>query len=119
MVFKKTLVYPLENSGILKIRTFHTYKKHKNGGLRNFGFLYGSIRDFTDKSKNLLGKKKKFFFFKSKKPLQRKDLSTFIFFKNTGVTLKKRLTIKGSLVKGPFLYTIKKKKLKTSFSLII
>ena len=119
MVFKSTKIKIMDNSGLLKAKVFHVYgSKHRNS-LSQPGFVYSSIRDTYQSLQNYIGKKKRIFVVQTRKVKQKKDSSFFIFLKNGGVTIKKRTSIMGKFSKGPFPFTIKRRKLSSSFNTLI
>ena len=119
MVFKQTCIHIIDNSGFIKSKIFHVYGLKKSLCLNKPGFVYGSIREVYKKLQKSIGKKKRIFITTTVKNKKRNDGTFINFFKNSGLPIKKRTSVVGSLVKGPFINTIKRRKLRSSFNQII
>lgn len=114
MIQKSSLVKPFDTSGITKANVFHVYKKL--GKIAYTGdFLKVSARDVNPESN--VKKKSKHISILIKTIYNNKKLdSSYIKFNQNGlVILKKRLTPKGTNVKGPASRNIKRKKFISSF----
>lgn len=114
MIQKSSLIKPFDTSGITKTNVFHVYKKL--GKIAYTGdFLKVSAREINPEC--VFKKKSKHISILIKTIFKNKRLdSSFIKFKQNGlVILKKRLTPKGTNVKGPASINIKRKKFVASF----
>jgi len=115
MIQKNSKIKPVDNSGVLKANVFHVYKNLNRIALTG-DFLKVSVRDINPDS--LIKKKSKHISILIKTVYNnlKKD-GSFIKFKNNGlVLLKKRLTPRGSNLKGPVSRNVRRKKFVSSFS---
>ncbi len=109
-----------DTCGVVYVKCFHVYQKKKSliGLVGNF--VKVSIRKTHSRLKQKLRRKKsKAIFITSRQFFSKPDGSVLKFYKNTCVLLKKRLTPRGKLVKGPIVYNFKRKKFISSFSRIL
>jgi len=115
MIQKNSIIKPVDNCGILKSNVFHVYKNLNKIALSG-NFLKISAREI--KPECLLKKKSKHIsiLIKTKYKNIKKDGSFIKFKKNGIVILKKRLTPKGSNLKGPVSRNVKRKKFISSFA---
>lgn len=116
MIQKTSLIAPADNCGVLKTNVFHVYKGGK-GRLAFVGdFLKISVREISLESSIKKKSKHRSILVRTKFWVNRKDSSYISFENNSLVLLKKRLTPKGKIIKGPISWTIKRKKFVSSFS---
>lgn len=115
MIQKNSILKPIDNCGVLKSNVFHVYKNLKRIALTG-DFLKTSAREV--KPESIIKKKSKHISILIKTVYKNKKLDgSFVkFFKNGLVILKKRLTPKGSNLKGPASRNLKRKKFISSFS---
>ena len=119
MIQKGSILSTGDNSGVLKTRVFHVYKGAK-GRIGYVGdFFKVSAREVLPE--NLIPKKSKHksIVIRTKYKNIRKDGSYIFFIKNTLILLKKRLTPKSTLLRGPISKNIRRKKFISSFTKII
>jgi len=115
MIQKNSKLKPVDNSGVLKANVFHVYKNLNR--IANTGnFLKISVRDL--KPESIIKKKSKHISILVKTIYKNSKLDgSFVKFKKNGlVILKKRLTPKGSNLKGPVSRNVRRKKFMSSFS---
>jgi ribosomal protein L14 len=116
MIQKSTVLKPIDSCGVYKVKVFHVYKG-SNGKL-SFSGDFVKVSAKIVKPENPIKKKTKHrsIIIKTRYKNIRLD-GSFIKFKQNGlVLLKKRLTPKGSTLKGPVSHFIKRKKFISSFS---
>jgi large subunit ribosomal protein L14 len=114
MIQKNTKIKPVDNSGVVKANVFHVYKNLNRIAVTG-NFLKISVREL--KPESLIKKKSKHISILVKTKYKNKKLDgSFIKFKNNGlVILKKRLTPKGSNLKGVVSRNVRRKKFISSF----
>jgi ribosomal protein L14 len=124
MIKKRTVLHVTDNCGVIKARVIHHifgFKK-KTSYLGHFNKV--SVRKRKTeyawiKSKRVniprKGKKLKAYFVRSRYNYVKPDGSRLNFKTNSAVILKKRLTIRGKYVFGPFVYGLRRKKILGSF----
>lgn len=119
MIQKESVLNPLDNSGILKVKVFHIYRggKGKIGYVGNFFKV--SAREVKPESTFKKKSKHRSILIKSVYKNIKKDGSYVSFGKNGLILLKKRLTPKGSLIRGSISWLIRRKKFLSSFSGVI
>jgi large subunit ribosomal protein L14 len=119
VIQKHTYLVPTDKCGVFWVRVFHVYNGFNQKITYTGRFVKVSVR--ATKPNNWLRKKTKVkaFIIRTRKYFKKIDSSTILFFYNTGVLLKKRLTPRGKEIFGPILYNIKRKKFINSFSLRI
>ena len=124
MLKKKTILNIIDNCGVLKVKVIHHIfgfnKKTTKPGHFNKVTVNKRRADYVwVKSKKIKiykkGKKLISYFIRSKYKHTKLDGSSIKFKDNCSVILKKRLTIKGRYVKGPFIYGLRRKKILGSF----
>ncbi len=125
MIKKLTLLGIADNCGIKQVKVIHNYL--------GFQKLTSGVGDFIKVSvrkrkynyswiKNkrvyvpLKGKKFKSYFLRARYRYTKNDGSVFFFKENTTAILKKRMTMRGRYVRGPFIYGLKRKKIIASFA---
>jgi len=115
MIQKNSKLKPSDNSGVLKANVFHVYKNLNRIAVTG-NFLKISVREI--KPESLIKKKSKHISILIKTTFKNSRLdSSFIKFNTNGlVILKKRLTPKGSNLKGPVSRNVRRKKFISSFS---
>lgn len=116
MIQKNTYLVPTDKCGVFWVMTFHVYNGFNQRIAYTGRFIKTSIK--STKPDNWLKKKTKVrsFIIRTKKLFRKVDGSNIIFFYNTGVLLRKRLTPRGKELFGPILYNVKRKKFINSFS---
>ena len=115
MIQKNSKLKPVDNCGVLKSNVFHVYRNLNRIAITGF-FLKISVRDI--KPESIIKKKSKHVSILIKTIYKNSKLDgSFVKFKKNGlVLLKKRLTPKGSNLKGPVSRNLKRKKFISSFS---
>ena len=114
MIQKNSKINVFDNSGVIKTNVFHIYKNLNR--IANTGnFLKVSARELNPES--LIKKRSKHISILIKTVYKNYKLdSSFVSFKKNGIILlKKRLTPKGSNVKGPISRNVMRKKFISSF----
>lgn len=115
MIQKNSIIKPADNSGVLKANVFHIYKNKQP----NFGFVGDFIRISAREvlPENSIKKKSKHksILIRSTYKIKKKDGCVIFFKKNALILLKKRLTPRGKILKGPVSRIIKRKKFLSSF----
>jgi ribosomal protein L14 len=118
MIYKLTKFIPSDRCGVWLVRVFHTYTK-----LRRFSRVgeFGKISIQQTRPFNKLRKKKKnkCFILRSTQVYTKRDLSTYFFFKNSGILLKKRLQPRGKKVFGPTSNLIRRKRILNVYKYIL
>jgi len=116
MIQQNSILTVSDTCGITKVKCFHIYQKKKNKIGYCGNFIKISIRKTLKKLKQKSKRKKsKSIFILAKKFFLKPDGSWLKFKSNVCVLLKKRLTPRGKLVRGPILYNLKRKKFVNSF----
>lgn len=119
MIQKGSFLIPGDNSGVLKTRVFHIYRgaKSKVGFIGDFFKV--SVREVLPE--NIISKKSKHksILIRTKYRNFRKDGSYIYFDENNSILLKRRLTPKSTLLKGPISNNIRRKKFLSSFTKVI
>ena len=115
MIQKCTIITPADNCGVLKTNVFHVYK----GSNGKFGFsgdfLKVSVREVLPENNIKKKSKHKSILIRTTFKNFKKDGSNVNFQLNSLILLKKRLTPKGKLIKGPVSRIIRRKKFLSSF----
>lgn len=115
MIQKSTIFKPIDNCGIERARVFHLYKGSK-GRIGYIGdFLKCSAIEVLPENPIPKKSKHKGILIKSIYPILKKDSSYIQFLQNAVVLLKKRLTPRGSNIRGPISRLVKRKKFVSSF----
>ena len=116
MIQKNSILKPVDSCGVYKVKVFHVYKGSK--GRLAFSGDFVKISAKIVKPENLIKKKSKHrcIIIKTKFRNLRADGSFVRFRRNSLILLKKRLTPRGSSLKGPISRNIKRKKFISSFS---
>lgn len=116
MIQKYSILKPADNCGVLKSNVFHLYK----GSQGRLAYVNNFVKTSSKLviPENPIKKKSKIIgiIIRTKFKNKRIDGSFISFFRNAVVLLKKRLTPKGALLKGPVSRNIRKKKFLSSFS---
>lgn len=120
-----TLLGVADNCGVERVKVIHHYfgsnKQTSSVGdfikvsVRKRKYNYSWIKNkrvYVPKK----GKKFKSYFLRSKYWVRKIDGSTFKFSSNATAILKKRTTMRGRYVRGPFIYGLRRKKIIASFS---
>lgn len=128
MIQKMSIVFVIDNCGVRKSKVIHNYGGFRKKFSKPGNFLKASVRVrkynyFWLKNKRIYvpkrGKKFKSYFVRSVYMNRKRDGSHFFFKTNSIVFLKKRLTMYGKFVKGPFVYGLNRKKIIKSFAGLI
>ena len=119
MIQKGSILIPGDNSGVLKTRVFHIYKGAK-GRIGYIGdFFKVSAREVLPENNIVKKSKHKSILIRSVYRNFRKDGSFIYFDENNSILLKRRLTPRSTLLKGPISQNIRRKKFLSSFTKII
>lgn len=119
LIQKGSSLIPSDNSGVLRTKVFHVYK-NSQGRLGFIGdFFKVSAKEVLPENPILKKSKHKTILVRSVYKNSRKDGSYLYFDENGSVLLKKRLTPRGTLLKGPISNNIRRKKFLSSFIKII
>jgi large subunit ribosomal protein L14 len=119
MIQKGSILSTGDNSGVLKTRVFHVYKGSK-GRIGFVGdFFKVSAREVLPENPIPKKSKHKAIVIRTKYKNTRKDGSYILFDNNALILLKKRLTPKSTLLRGPITKNIRRKKFLSSFTKII
>jgi len=116
LIQKNSVIRPADNCGVIRVRVFHVYKGSKGRLAFTGDFLKTSAK--IVKPENPIKKKTKMrsILIRTVFLKNRKDGSSISFYRNSAVLLKKRLTPRGKMIRGPIVRTIKRKKFISSFS---
>lgn len=110
MILKESFLIPADRCGVQTVRVFHLYR----GWNRKCSFIGDFIRVSVRKivAENWIKKKTKLkaFLLRTKYRTINNDGSSFHFFENNAVLLKKRLTTKGKEIYGPSIKKLKRRK---------
>ena len=110
---------PGDNSGVLKTRVFHIYR-NSQGRLGFVGdFFKVSVREILPENTILKKSKHKSILVRTIFRNFRKDGSFIYFNENNNILLKKRLSPRATLLKGPVSNNIRRKKFLSSFTKIV
>lgn len=128
MIKKMSLLGVADNCGVSKVKLIHHYFgfNKKTTKLGHFAKVSVRKRKYNYKwvkSKRVKiarkGSKHKSYFVRSAYQVIKNDGTMFKFRSNFVVILKKRLTMKGKYVRGPFVYGLRRRKIIKSFPGII
>jgi len=119
MIQKQTYLVPLDKCGVWWVCAFHLYHGFFRKISHTGEFIKVSIK--ITKPKNNLKKKGKVkaIIIRTKKFFYKIDKTSLVFYTNSVILLKKRLTPRGRELFGPVLFNIKRKKFLSSFSHVI
>lgn len=119
LIQKGSTLIPGDNSGVLKTKVFHIYKGSK-GRIGAIGdFFKISAKEVLPENTILKKSKHKTILIRSVYRNFRKDGSYIFFDENNSILLKRRLTPRATLLKGPISKNIRRKKFLSSFTKII
>lgn len=119
MIQKGTILIPSDNSGVLKTKVFHIYR-NSQGRLGYIGDFYKvSVKEVLPENPIFKKSKHKTIVIRTVYRNFRKDGSFVYFEGNSSILLKKRLSPRGTLLKGPISNNIRRKKFLSSFTKII
>jgi len=119
MIQKGSVLPTGDNSGVLKTRVFHVYKGAK-GRIGFVGdFFKVSAREVLPENPIPKKSKHKSIVIRTRYKNMRRDGSYIYFLKNTLILLKKRLSPKSTLLRGPVSKNIRRKKFLSSFTRIV
>ena len=116
MLQKLSLLIPCDSTGVFLSRIFHVYQ-HNVGSVGVF--VKASIRVTKPRCRIRKKKKMRAFIVRTAYPHYLPDRSYFVTTVNAGVLLKKRLSMRGRIVFGPAIYTVKRRKFLKSFARVI
>lgn len=123
MIQKQTCLIPADNCGVFIVKTFHLYGGSQKKIAITSEFIKASVRHVRKKFRKTSKIKKKLktvgILIRSKRFIMRNDNSYFFFRKNNVILLKKRMTPRGKIIKGPIVWKIRRKKFRNSFPYII
>lgn len=119
MIHKSTILGCSDNSGIVTVNCFHIYQKKKNRVAYFSNFIKISTRLVYLRS--IKFKKKKFKAIVTLTKFRNKKIDgSYIYFKdNKCILLKRRVIALSNLILGCCLYSLKRKKFLSSFSVVI
>mgnify|MGYP006250394731 FL=1 len=124
MIKKMSMLGVADNCGISKVKVIHHFQGFNKQTSRPGHFMKVTVRRRKYnyswiKSKKVFvskkGKKHKAYFIRPTYLYKKRDGTVFKFKKNETVLLKKRLTMRGKYVNGPFIYGLRRKKILQSF----
>lgn len=119
MIQKGSILIPGDNSGVLKTRVFHIYKGSQ-GRIGFIGDFYKvSVREVLPENPILKKSKHKSILVRSVYKNMRRDGSFVYFDENNSILLKKRLSPRATLLKGPVSNNIRRKKFLSSFTKVV
>ncbi len=113
---KLSLLIPCDSTGVFLSRIFHIYQ-HNYASVGVFTKV--SIRVTKPRCRVRKKRKLRAFIVRTAYPHYMPDRSFFITTVNSGVLLKKRLSMRGRIVFGPAIYTVKRKKFLKSFARVL
>lgn len=119
MVFKQTILNPVDKCGVWVVKTFHLYRGSKRRGLGTGGFLKVSVRKTRPNNKILKKTKSKAVVVRTRFRNLRLDGSYVKFKSNSCVLLKKRMTPRGRELYGPVSRNVRRKKFMSTFVSIL
>ena len=119
MIQKGSILIPGDNSGVLKTRVFHIYRGAKSRIGYIGDFFRVSAREVLPENPIIKKSKHKSILVRTVYRNFRKDGSFVYFDENNSILLKRRLTPKSTLLKGPISQNIRRKKFLSSFTKII
>lgn len=119
MIQKESILNVQDVSGVYTVRCFHVYKQFSKN-ISSSGFVIKtSIQLYSKRRKKWKGKKSKAIIISTKCRYKKPDGTQIFGFRNTCGLLKKRLNMRGKIVRGYNFYNLKKKKFLSSFSYVI
>lgn len=119
MIQKNSVLDVQDMNGVLTVRCFHTYKQFSRNVSSSGLVIKSSVRLHNKKRKKWKGKKSKAVVTMTRSRFMKPDGSQIFGYKNGCGLLKKRLSLRGKLVRGYNFYNLKKKKFLTSFASVI
>jgi len=119
LIQKGSILIPGDNSGVLKTRVFHIYRGAKSRIGYIGDFFRVSAREVLPENPIIKKSKHKSILVRTVYRNFRKDGSFVYFDENNSILLKRRLTPKSTLLKGPISQNIRRKKFLSSFTKII
>ncbi len=116
MIQKNSILKPVDSCGVYKVKVFHVYKG--SYGKLAFSGDFVKVSSKVVKPENPIKKKSKHrcIIIKTKYKNSRIDGSFIKFKRNSLILLKKRLTPRGTTLRGPISRNIRRKKFISSFS---
>lgn len=119
MIQKNTILRVLDICGVNTVRCFHVYKQFDKNVSSSGLVLKTSIRLYNKHKKKWKGKKSKAIVTITRARYIKPDGTQILGFNNSCGLLKKRLSLRGKLIRGYNFYNLKKKKFLSSFATII
>jgi len=119
LIQKGSILIPGDNSGVIKTRVFHIYRGAKSRIGYIGDFFKVSAREVLPENPIIKKSKHKSILVRTIYRNFRKDGSFVYFDENNSILLKRRLTPKSTLLKGPISQNIRRKKFLSSFTKII
>jgi len=119
MIQKNSILVVQDVCGVGTVRCFHTYNQFSKNVSSSGLVTKTSVRIFNKHRKKWKGKKSKAIVTLTRARYVKPDGSYIMACRNTCGLLKKRLTLRGKLIRGYNFYNLKKKKFLTSFALVI
>jgi len=116
MIQKSTVFKPADNCGILRARVFHVYKSAKGKFAYIGDFIKCSALEVLPDNPLKKKTKSRGILIRSIFRSHRRDGLVVVFKKNACVLLKKRMTPRGSYLRGTIPITIRRKKFLSSFA---
>lgn len=116
MIQKSTVFKPADNCGILRARVFHVYKSSKGRVACIGDFVKCSALEVLPDNPLKKKTKTRGILIRSIFRSHRRDGLVVVFKKNACVLLKKRMTPRGSYLRGTIPITIRRKKFLSSFA---
>jgi len=119
MVYKNTYLIPSNKINIFIIKVIHLYSSFYKKCLKVGFFFKGVCKNIFFKDIFKKKFKKNNIFIRSTFKKVYTSLSFFLFYNNSNLILKKRLTPLGLFIFGPTYYNIKRKKLHISYNYLL
>ena len=116
MVQKRSVISVMDKCGVWTVRLFHLYKGFNRKIAYSGTFIKASVQ--TTRPDNWIGKTSKVhgIIIGTKSQIKKRDGSKLFFKLNTVVLLKKRMTPRGKEINGPIIFSLRKRKFRTSFA---
>lgn len=119
MVQKNSILNVQDLCGVTTVRCFHLYSQFASNVSSSGFILKTSLRLYSKKRKKWKGKKTKAIVTSTKARYIKPDGSQIYGFTNNCGLIKKRLSLRGRLIRGYNFYNLKKKKFLSSFALVL
>ena len=119
MIQKNSVLSVQDMCGVITVRCFHVYKQFSKNISSSGLVIKTSIRLYNKQRKKWKGKKSKAIVTITKARYIKPDGTQVYGFSTGCALLKKRLSIRGKIVRGYNFYNLKKKKFISSFAQVI